>query len=285
MRRTNTILQHDPVSRKRLLEPPSPQAISTFTHTWSQVYTLLHQHCQTTREQDDALMVIRRESIVRLQELDEDRRQVAFELDKEQKAHTESIFKYTSIITRLQNQLNETQCKSEEILEATRRQRQRDMETQPTTTSTSQMTMGLIQNTTRATETHEHVEAEARKRKIKIERELEELIQRYDVEMMNLDAQLETEREAIGVVEKELKRLTDVFEWIDKDKRLQIQEWEEYEKKKANQLENYHWIIRIQSVIRGYLARKEKQKRLQEKRKQSKKGGKKKKKKKKNTKH
>lgn len=102
-------------------------AFAKFTQTWTELSINVDHVFSTSTEQDERTALNLRESKIRLREVEDDRKQVVFELAKEREARVAMNGKYSKIISGLQEQLTDTQRTAGEALAATERSREQEL--------------------------------------------------------------------------------------------------------------------------------------------------------------
>jgi hypothetical protein len=83
---------------------------------WTEVILLVDHTLSTSVEQDERFAIDLRDSRARLREIEDDHRQVSFELMKEKEARSSMNQKYIKMIDGLREQLRETQQISSETV-------------------------------------------------------------------------------------------------------------------------------------------------------------------------
>lgn len=102
---------------------------AALTQAWIDLIMIVETHLSTSPEQDDRAARKLRESRLRLREIEDDRKQVAFELFTEQESRATLNLKHTTIIASLREQLQETQRAADDALVSCQRSREQDLHT------------------------------------------------------------------------------------------------------------------------------------------------------------
>ncbi|GMF32858.1 unnamed protein product [Phytophthora fragariaefolia] len=242
----------------------------------------------TSFEQDERLTLNLRDSMSRLREVEDDRDQLAFELAQAREAHVAMSQKSTAQRSRLEAQLREIKRAADDILGPTARDReeylqaaQSGFETQKTNT---QEQLDSIQRTIlRITQASQLAEADERNHGQHDATELRELVERYDDDMLKLDAAIEEEKAELDRLDTANTKFATYFVRIDRDRRNMIEEQRAIDTterlRRLREANLFGFILRIQAVVRGFLARRRMRLEAQKKRRRYRKKGKKGKKK------
>ncbi|KAG1705354.1 hypothetical protein DVH05_004285 [Phytophthora capsici] len=151
----------------------------------------------TSFEQDERLVLNIRDSMLRLREIEDNRDQVAFELAQAREAYTNMSEKLTTQSSRLEAQLRDTKRAADDILGPTERDREEHLQAAlssfETQNSNAQEQVETLQRTIpRVTQTSQQAEIGERKHTQHTATELRELIERYDMD--RLDVEIEQEK-------------------------------------------------------------------------------------------
>ncbi|KUF76811.1 hypothetical protein AM587_10007597 [Phytophthora nicotianae] len=256
-------------------------AISRLTEAWMQLTINTESALSTSFEQDERFALNLRDSMLRLREAEDDRDQVAFELAQAREARTAMSDKFTAQRTRLEAQLRDTKRAADDILEPTARDREEHLQAAlssfETQNASAQKQVETIQRTiARVTQTSQQVETDERKHTQHASTELRELIRRYDDDMEKLDAEIEEERAEVDRLDSANAKFAMHFARIDQDRRNMIEEQRAIdlaEKLRRNREANlFGFVLRMQAVVRGFLARKRLRLEAQRKKNRSRKG-------------
>lgn len=106
----------------------SPE-LAALALAWTDLIMIVETHLSTSPEQDDRAARKLRESRLRLREIEDDRKQVAFELLTERESRANLNVKHTAIIASLRDQLQDTQRAADEALVTCQRSREQDLHT------------------------------------------------------------------------------------------------------------------------------------------------------------
>lgn len=240
-------------------------AISCLTQAWMQLIINTDAALSTTFEQDERFALSLRDSLLRLREVEDDRDQVAFELAQAREARVAMSEKFTVQRSRLEAQLHDTKRAADDILGPTARDREEHLQAAlssfETQNSNAQEQLEAIQRTiVRVTQTSQQAETDERKHTQHDATELRELIGSYDDDMDKLDAEIEEERAELARLDTANAKFAIHFARVDKDRRNIIEEQRAIdlaERIRRNRDANlFGFVLRIQAVVRGFLARK-----------------------------
>ncbi|KAE8887469.1 hypothetical protein PF005_g12017 [Phytophthora fragariae] len=260
-------------------------AISQLTQAWMQLIINTDTALSTSFEQDERFTLTLRDSMLRLREVEDDRDQLAFELAQAREARVTMSQKFTAQRTRLEAQLRDTKRAADDILGPTARDReeylqaaQSSFETQK---SNAQEQLESIQRTiVRVTQVSQQAEADERKHAQHYATELRELVERYDEDMVKLDAEIEQERAELDRLDAANTKFATHFARIDRDRRNMIEEQRAIDiterLRRLRDMNLFGFILKIQAAVRGFLTRRrmrlEAQRKRRKSRKKSKKG-------------
>ncbi|EEY59213.1 uncharacterized protein PITG_11699 [Phytophthora infestans T30-4] len=256
-------------------------AISRLTEAWMQLIISTDAALSTSFEQDERFVLNLRDSMLRLREVEDDRDQVAFELAQAREARLAMSDKLAAQRARLEAQLRETKRAADDILGPTARDREEHLQAAlssfETQTSGAQKQVETIQRTVaRVTQASQQVETDERKHTQHAAIELRELIRRYDDDMDKLDAEIEGERAEVARLDAANDKFAVHFTRIDKDRRNMIEEQRVIdlaERTRRNREANlFGFVLKMQAVVRGFLARKRMGLEAQRKKNRSRKG-------------
>eukprot|EP00644_Phytophthora_capsici_P014431 jgi/Phyca11/13415/fgenesh1_pg.PHYCAscaffold_3_\ len=172
-------------------------AISQLAQAWMQLIINTDTALPTSFEQDERLVLNIRDSMLRLREIEDNRDQVAFELAQAREAYTNMSEKLTTQSSRLEAQLRDTKRAADDILGPTERDREEHLQAAlssfETQNSNAQEQVETLQRTIpRVTQTSQQAEIGERKHTQHTATELRELIERYDMD--RLDVEIEQEK-------------------------------------------------------------------------------------------
>ncbi|KAI9998148.1 hypothetical protein PInf_002482 [Phytophthora infestans] len=212
----------------------------------------------TSFEQDERFVLNLRDSMLRLREVEDDRDQVAFELAQAREARLAMSDKLAAQRARLEAQLRETKRAADDILGPTARDREEHLQAAlssfETQTSGAQKQVETIQRTVaRVTQASQQVETDERKHTQHAAIELRELIRRYDDDMDKLDAEIEG-NDRRNMIEEQ--RVIDLAERTRRNREANL----------------FGFVLKMQAVVRGFLARKRMGLEAQRKKNRSRKG-------------
>ncbi|DAZ92614.1 TPA: hypothetical protein N0F65_003147, partial [Lagenidium giganteum] len=259
---------HDKSARdalRRLTATTVSEDFAKLVHGLTQLIINMEHTFSTSMEQDERTAVTLRESKLRLREVEDDRKQVAFELLKEREARAAMNIKYNKIVEGLREQLKETQRTAADALASNERASDHELHTahaafdlEKTNNNEKHMALGRVQ--ARAAEEHTQVEGDERKRKQRVVAELGEVVRRYDQTMMALDDAINVLQNEVRVINVEAQRLATYFDRIDEDRRIQLEEVRAIElaeqMRRRRDLNLFRFVQRLQACVRGFLVRK-----------------------------
>ncbi|KAG7399485.1 hypothetical protein PHYBOEH_008720 [Phytophthora boehmeriae] len=216
-------------------------------------------------DQDERLELSHRDSLMRLREIEDDRDQVAFELKQACDARAAMTRKFTEQRTRLEVQLRDTKSAADDILIPLARDREENLQallsTFETQNSSAKEQLEAIDRTmTRVTQASQQVEIDERKHTQHCTTELRELLERYDTDMERLDSEIEEERAELSRLDAANGKFEMYFARIDNDRRNQLEEQRVFDlserMRRNREASMFYFTIRIQAVVRGFLARR-----------------------------
>ncbi|OWZ13333.1 hypothetical protein PHMEG_00013359 [Phytophthora megakarya] len=261
-------LKEDRVARdtlRNLSAPSVSPAISQLAQAWMQLLINTDAALSTSFEQDERFALTIRDSILRLREVEDDRDQVAFELSQVRDTRITISEKFMAQRARLEAQLLDTKLAADDILGSTARDREEHLQSAlcsfETQNSNAQEQVELIQRTiVRVTQTSQQTETDERKHSQHAAMELRELISRFDNDMTRLDTEIEHERAELARLDTANAKFAIHFARVDKDHRNMVEEQRAIdlaERMRRNREANWFgFILKIQAVVRGFLARK-----------------------------
>lgn len=114
---------------------------------------------------------------------------------------------------------------------------------------------------TRVSDENKQFEADERKRKQRVGGDLRELLERYDDEMLQLDAAIAQEQQELRKIELATASLVNYFGRIDEDRSNQLDEihaiLDAERRRKQRELNLFHFIQKLQACVRGFLVRRQ----------------------------
>ncbi|KAL4160873.1 hypothetical protein PRNP1_001431 [Phytophthora ramorum] len=242
----------------------SPE-ISRLTQAWTQLIINTDTALSTSFEQDERFALTLRDSMLRLREVEDDRDQVAFELVQAREARITMSQKFTAQRTRLEAQLHDTKRAADNILGPTARDREENLQASLSNfeaqNSNAHEQLEAVQRTVvRVTQASQQSETDERKHTQHDATELRELIGRYDDDMGKLDTEIDEEYAELARLDAANAKFELYFARIDKNRRNQIEEQRaidlEERLRRNRDVNLFHFILRIQAVVRGFLARR-----------------------------
>lgn len=255
-------------------------AISQLTQAWMQLIINTDTALSTSFEQDERFASSLRDSMLRLREVEDDRDQLAFELAQAREARVTMSQKFTAQRTRLEAQLRDTKRAANDILGPTARDREEYLQAAQSSFETQKSNaheqLESIQRTiVRVTQASQQAETDGRKHAQHDATELRELVERYDEDMEKLDAEIERERAELERLDAANSKFATHFARIDKDCRNMIEEQRAIDLaerlRRLREANLFGFILRIQAVVRGFLARRQVRLEAQRKRRKSRK--------------
>ncbi|KAG2529674.1 hypothetical protein JM16_001892 [Phytophthora kernoviae] len=240
-------------------------AISRLTQACMQLLTNTEAVLTTSFEQDERFELSLRDSLMRLREIEDDRDQVAFELKQARDARAAMTRKFTEQRTRLEVQLRDTKNAADDILIPLARDREENLQALLSTFETQnsgakEQLQAIDRTMTRVTQASQQVETDERKHAQHNATELRELLEHYDTDMERLDSEIEEERAELSRLDAASAKFEMHFTRIDNDRRNQLEEQRVFdlaERLRRNRETNmFYFIMRIQAVVRGFLARR-----------------------------
>lgn len=113
----------------------------------------------------------------------------------------------------------------------------------------------------RITDEHKQMERDDRKRQQRTAAELQELMSKYDQELLQLDEDIAREQSELRALDSATRSLVLHFERMDYDRSLQLDEQRAQElmeqRRRRQQLNVFRLLAKLQALVRGYLQRKQ----------------------------
>jgi hypothetical protein len=261
--------QSDRPARDALREATSTSvspAVAQLTLALTQLAMNAERALATSAEQDERSAVNLRESLLRLREAEDDRKQVSFELAQEHDARLVDASRSSAQVVALELQLRELTRTTDDVLTDTRREREQELQAALSAFEAQQGKAGeqraaIERGAQRAGEARIQREADDRKRKAGPSVELRDLLARYDDECAALDERIDLERRELARIDEATCAIAHHFERIDADRIVQLDEAQALERaeraRKLRELNLFGFVQRLQAVVRGFLARKQ----------------------------
>uniref|UniRef100_K3WDQ4 Dynein regulatory complex protein 10 n=1 Tax=Globisporangium ultimum (strain ATCC 200006 / CBS 805.95 / DAOM BR144) TaxID=431595 RepID=K3WDQ4_GLOUD len=237
---------------------------AAFTQTWTELIIHVDHVVSTSTEQDERTASTLRESKLRLREIGDDCKQVAFELTKERETRVAMHLKYTKCIADLQEQLKETKRAARDAFTAMERNREQELHAALSSfenqkTNATEKMLAVQRTETRVSDENKQFEADERKRKQRIGTELYDLLQRYDTEMTRVDDAIAQEQSELQRIENATNSLVAYFARVDEDRRNQLDELRAIDdaerRRRQRELNLFQFIQKLQALVRGFLVR------------------------------
>jgi PIN domain nuclease of toxin-antitoxin system len=261
-------MQEDRTARdalRKLSATSVSPAMSRLTHAWMQLVINTDASLSTSFEQDERFAQSLRDSLLRLREIEDDRDQVAFELAQAREARLATSDKFAAQRARLEAQLRDTKRATDDILGPTARERedflQAAMSNFETHNSSAHEQLEAMQRTlARVTQASQQAETDERKHTQHDATELRELVERYDDGMDKLQAAIAAERAELARLDAANAKFELYFARTDKDRRNQLEEQRAMDLaerlRRSREANLFQLILKIQAVVRGFLARR-----------------------------
>ncbi|TMW61072.1 hypothetical protein Poli38472_014533 [Pythium oligandrum] len=268
LHRAVRVLGHDKAARDTLRRLSATQVspdVARFIHLWTEAIIHTEQWLGSSPEQDEHVARKLQDASLRVRELEDDRRQVAFELAAEREARQEASFKHLKSIATLREQLREIQRTADEALQSTRRTAEQDQQSalarfEMGRANATEKWLAVSRVEQRVVEMNQQDEDDERRRGMRLGVEYQELLRRYDEEMAALDAAIAEEKRELSSLGGETGILEDHFDQVDEDRHYQLEEQRLLEalerKKRLEQLNVFRLTQRLQAVVRGFLVRR-----------------------------
>lgn len=119
----------------------------------------------------------------------------------------------------------------------------------------------MTRTETRVSDENKQFEADECKRKQRVGGDLRELLERYDDEMLQLDAAILKEQQELRKIDLATASLVNYFGRIDEDRSNQLDEMRAIEdaahRRKQRELNLFRFIQKLQACVRGFLVRRQ----------------------------
>ncbi|RLN92238.1 hypothetical protein BBJ28_00014407 [Nothophytophthora sp. Chile5] len=250
--------------RKLCATSVSP-AMSRLAQAWIQLIINTEAALATSSEQDESLALSLREVTLRLREAEDDRKQVGFELAQARETRAAMNQKFTTQQTALEAQLRDLKRAADDVLGPTARDREQNLQAalsnfETQNSNAHEQLEAIGRSVARVTQASQQVEGDARKHKEHDATELREVLARYDADMECLDAEIEVERRELRSLDAASATFEKHFGRIDDDRRCQLDEQRalELEERLRRSRDNrlFFFVLKLQAVVRGFLARR-----------------------------
>lgn len=241
-------------------------AVAQLTLALTQLAMNAEHALGTSAEQNERSALNLRESLLRLREAEDDRKQVGFELAQERDARLADASRSSAQVASLESQLRDLTRTTDDVLADTRREREQELQAALSAFEAQQGKGGeqraaIERSAQRAGEARVQREADDRKRKSGASAELRDLLARYDDECAALDERIDLEQRELARIDEATRAIAHHFERIDADRAVQLDEAQAFERaeraRKLRELNLFGFVQRLQAVVRGFLARKQ----------------------------